>query len=159
LFNHFNVSLNKRLDFTSNLDVYIIINTKNSKKMNIISRISKIVPILMLAIVFQACSSDDDNGPDPVPVPNIVELASATPTLSSLVAALQAADGDLVSVLSGSGPFTVLAPTNDAFDTFLAANDFATLGDVPTDVLANILLNHVIAGIRTLALQMPTEML
>jgi uncharacterized surface protein with fasciclin (FAS1) repeats len=61
------------------------------------------------------------------------------------VAALQAADGDLVNVLSG-GEFTVLAPTNAAFDNFLADNGFANLSEVPTDVLANILLNHVISG-------------
>lgn len=113
--------------------------------MKIISKISKIVPILLLALVFQACSSDDDNNPTPSD-PSIVDLALATPELSSLVAALQAADGDLVNVLSGSGPFTVLAPTNTAFDAFLGANNFATLADVPTDVLSNILLNHVISG-------------
>lgn len=76
---------------------------------------------------------------------NIVGKALDTPILSSLVAALQAADGDLVNVLSGVGPFTVLAPTNDAFTAFLSDNNFATLGDVPTDVLAQVLLNHVIA--------------
>jgi len=113
--------------------------------MNIISKISKIVPILLFVFVFQSCDSDDDNN-GPEPTPNIVELAIATPELSSLVAALQAADGNLVSTLSGTGPFTVLAPTNTAFDAFLSANGFASLGDVPTDVLANILLNHVISG-------------
>ena len=112
--------------------------------MNIISKISKIMPLLLFVLVFQACSSDDDNGP--TPTPNIVEIASATPELSSLVAALQAADGDLVSVLNGNGPFTVLAPTNAAFNAFLSANGFANLEAVPTDVLANILLNHVITG-------------
>ena len=74
---------------------------------------------------------------------NIVETAFTVPALSNLVAALQAADGDLGDVLSGTGPFTVLAPTDDAFATFL---DGAALGDVPTDVLAQVLLNHVITG-------------
>ena len=84
--------------------------------------------------------------PEPTPEPlNIVDTALATSDLTSLVAALQAADGDLVNVLSG-GEFTVLAPTNAAFDAFLTANGFADLSEVPTDVLANILLNHVIAG-------------
>lgn len=101
--------------------------------------------ILAVAIVFSACSDDDDNTtPTPDPL-NIVETAQATEDLSSLVAALQAADGDLVNVLSG-GEFTVLAPTNAAFDSFLADNGFANLSEVPTDVLANILLNHVISG-------------
>jgi uncharacterized surface protein with fasciclin (FAS1) repeats len=101
--------------------------------------------LLTAAIIFSACSDDDDNTtPTPDPL-NIVETAQATEDLSSLVAALQAADGDLVNVLSG-GEFTVLAPTNAAFDNFLADNGFANLSEVPTDVLANILLNHVISG-------------
>ena len=101
--------------------------------------------LLAVAIVFSACSDDDENTtPTPDPL-NIVETAQATEDLSSLVAALQAADGDLVNVLSG-GEFTVLAPTNAAFDNFLADNGFANLSEVPTDVLANILLNHVISG-------------
>ncbi|WOD44007.1 fasciclin domain-containing protein [Hwangdonia lutea] len=77
---------------------------------------------------------------------NIVSKALNTPELSSLVTALQAADGDLVNILSGAGPFTVLAPTNDAFAAFLADNNFASLADVPTDVLSQVLLNHVIDG-------------
>ena len=101
--------------------------------------------LLTAAIIFSACSDDDENStPTPDPL-NIVETAQATEDLSSLVAALQAADGDLVNVLSG-GEFTVLAPTNAAFDSFLADNGFADLSEVPTDVLANILLNHVISG-------------
>ena len=101
--------------------------------------------LMAVAIAFSACSDDDDNTtPTPDPL-NIVETAQATEDLSSLVAALQAADGDLVNVLSG-GEFTVLAPTNAAFDNFLADNGFANLSEVPTDVLANILLNHVISG-------------
>lgn len=93
-----------------------------------------------------SCSSDDDVVIITPQELNIVETALETPELSSLVAALQAADGDLVSVLSGPGPFTVLAPTNDAFNLFLTANGFNSLDDVPTDVLSQILLNHVISA-------------
>ena len=75
---------------------------------------------------------------------NIVDIAIVTPELSSLVAALFAAD--LVDVLNEDGPFTVLAPTNEAFATFLADNGFATLDDVPVALLQQVLLNHVIAG-------------
>ena len=74
-----------------------------------------------------------------------METALVTPQLSCLVAALQAADGDLVNVLSGSGPFTVLAPTNEAFNAFLEANN-TTLEDIDKGLLAQVLLNHVIAG-------------
>lgn len=80
------------------------------------------------------------------PDPNIVALALDSPILSNLVAALQAADGDLVSVLNGEGPFTVLAPTNDAFANFLSDNGFTSLAEVPTDILSQVLLNHVISG-------------
>ncbi len=110
----------------------------------------KFKPMLLmmaLTLVFTSCSDDDNDNPPIVPVqPNIVELALATPELSNLVAALQAADGNLIDVLSGDGPFTVLAPTNAAFTVFLTANGFGSLEDVPTDVLSQILLNHVISA-------------
>jgi transforming growth factor-beta-induced protein len=78
-----------------------------------------------------------------IDLPSIVDHVVANSGFSSLVAALGAADGDLVSVLSGAGPFTVLAPDDNAFATFL---DGADLGDVPTDALSQVLLNHVIGG-------------
>jgi uncharacterized surface protein with fasciclin (FAS1) repeats len=105
--------------------------------------LKKISLVLTLLITTLSCSSDDDNTVTTQPQ-NIVEIALETPNLTSLVAALTAADGDLVTVLQGDGPFTVLAPTNDAFTAFLSANGFNTLEDVPTDVLTQILLNHVI---------------
>ena len=74
---------------------------------------------------------------------SITDLAIGTPTLSNLVAALVAANGDLPDVLRGDGPFTVLAPTDDAFAAFL---DGAALEDVPVEVLTQVLLNHVISG-------------
>ncbi|MGC1631832.1 MAG: fasciclin domain-containing protein [Gelidibacter sp.] len=112
--------------------------------MTIISKTLKILPLLLLMVGFQSCSDDDDNTmPQQM---DIVETAMASPDLSSLVAALKAADGNLVNVLSGQGPFTVLAPTNAAFTKFLADNGYAKLSDVPTDVLSQILLNHVISG-------------
>jgi uncharacterized surface protein with fasciclin (FAS1) repeats len=114
--------------------------------MKIISKTIKLLSLFLVAAVIVSCSDDDDNnGPNPDPVLNIVQTAVANDDLSSLVAALGAADGDLVNVLSGSGPFTVLAPTNAAFASFLSENGFASLEDVPTDVLSQVLLNHVIS--------------
>ena len=107
----------------------------------------KLLSLLFVGLMTISCNDDDDSpvtNPDPEPS-TIVDVALATPDLSILVAALQAADGDLVSVLS-EGEFTVLAPTNAAFESFLLVNGFASLDDVPTDVLSNILLNHVITG-------------
>lgn len=73
----------------------------------------------------------------------ITDLAIGNENLENLVAALVAANGDLPTVLRGDGPFTVLAPTDEAFETFLNG---AALEDVPVDVLTNVLLNHVISG-------------
>lgn len=108
-------------------------------------KIFKLLLLTFLFVGFTSCSDDDDNNSTPQ-VLDIVDTAIATADLSNLVAALQAADGNLPSVLKGNGPFTVLAPTNAAFEAFLSENNFASLADVPTDVLAQVLLNHVIAG-------------
>jgi uncharacterized surface protein with fasciclin (FAS1) repeats len=101
-----------------------------------------LLPIFLVVFAFTACDDNDD--PAVLEVQTIADLAAASPNLSNLAAALQRAD--LVSVLEGNGPFTVLAPTNDAFAAFLAANEFDSLEDVPVDVLTQVLLNHVIAG-------------
>jgi len=74
----------------------------------------------------------------------IVDVAVSNKDFSTLVAALKAAD--LVIALQGAGPFTVFAPTNDAF----AKIDAETLGSLlekkNQKVLANILTYHVISG-------------
>ena len=108
-------------------------------------KLNKLLFLLTFSFFIISCDNDDN---DTQAVPEeltIVETAAATPELSILVDALTAADGDLLTTLSG-GDFTVLAPTNDAFAGFLSANGFASLDEVPTDVLSNILLNHVITG-------------
>ena len=52
----------------------------------------------------------------------------------------------MVSTLQGTGPFTVLAPTNEAMQAFLESNDYTDISEVPTDILQQVLLNHVIVG-------------
>ncbi len=76
--------------------------------------------------------------------PNIVEIASGNDNFSTLVTAVKAAG--LVETLSGEGPFTVFAPTNDAFAKLPE-------GTVPTLVkpenkekLTGILTYHVVSG-------------
>jgi uncharacterized surface protein with fasciclin (FAS1) repeats len=111
--------------------------------------LSKIIPILLISLTtLQSCNDDTDNSlpyePE-VPTTNtIVDVAVGAENLTTLVAALQKAD--LVTTLASQGPFTVLAPSNDAFNTFLSDNGFSSLNDVPVDVLTNILLNHVVGG-------------
>ena len=108
-------------------------------------KLPKLLFLLLFSISIISCDNDDNDDQTEQVVLTIVQIAAQEPDLSILVEALMAADGDLTTTLSG-GNFTVLAPTNDAFAEFLSANGFASLEEVPTDVLSNILLNHVITG-------------
>merc|ERR1712168_264956 len=74
------------------------------------------------------------------PTKNIAELAIATPQLSTLLAAVKAAG--LVDTLASAGPFTVFAPTNDAFDRVPASTLTALLTD--KEALTAVLLRHVL---------------
>lgn len=69
--------------------------------------------------------------------------ASNNPALSTLVSAVTAAG--LGDTLNGEGPFTIFAPTNDAFAKIPAATLNSVLAD-PTGALTKILTYHVIAG-------------
>ena len=82
-----------------------------------------------------------------VPLPaneTIVDLAVATPDLSTLVVALKA--GGLVETLSGPGPFTVFAPTNEAFAALPAATLKFLLDPANKAALVQVLTYHVAAG-------------
>ena len=81
--------------------------------------------------------------------PTVVNLALNNPIFSSLVAALTRADltTDYVSILSGDGPFTVFAPTNDAFQALLDSSaEWNTLDDIPVETLEAVLNYHVVNG-------------
>ncbi len=93
----------------------------------------------------------------------IVETAAALPAFSSLVAALRFAgdNGDLVDLLSGPGPFTVFAPTNEAFDALArelthdpTATAAALLTQANRALVRSVLQYHVVAG-RVLAADVP----
>jgi uncharacterized surface protein with fasciclin (FAS1) repeats len=94
----------------------------------------------------------------------VVTADLSKPEFTSLVAALVFAsnNNDLVTTLSGVGPFTVFAPTNAAFDALakeLTGNANATAANilVPAnkDLVHNILLYHVLSS-RVLAAEVPT---
>ena len=74
----------------------------------------------------------------------IVEVAIANKDFSTLVAALKAAD--LVEALQGEGPFTVFAPSNDAFAKIDAETLSSLLEEKNKKALATILTYHVIPG-------------
>lgn len=74
---------------------------------------------------------------------DIVDTAAADGSFETLIAAVTAAD--LVDTLKGEGPFTVFAPTDDAFAALPEGTIDALLAD--TETLANILLYHVVPGV------------
>merc|ERR1712216_644561 len=74
--------------------------------------------------------------------PNIVELAQSVDDLSTLVTAVVAAD--LADTLSSPGPFTVFAPTNEAFDALPAGTLDSLLKPENKDELVDILTFHVL---------------
>ncbi|MEW5677317.1 fasciclin domain-containing protein [Flavobacterium enshiense] len=109
--------------------------------------ISKVIKLSLFAIVASisfSCSDDDDNTTAPTDNNSISDIASGNANLSLLVDALTRTD--LAQTLDQTGSYTVFAPTNNAFTTFLAANGFASLDDVPEALLKEILLNHVVSG-------------
>lgn len=75
---------------------------------------------------------------------NIVENASNSKDHTTLVAAVKAAG--LVETLSGKGPFTVFAPTNEAFDKLPAGTVETLLKPENKKKLTGILTYHVVAG-------------
>jgi transforming growth factor-beta-induced protein len=109
-----------------------------------------ILPILLiaLAILLVGCGKVATTPtPTPTPVPtiapkDIVDTAVADGRFTTLVTALQAAG--LVDTLKGAGPFTVFAPTNDAFSKLPAGTLDSLLKDIPA--LKNVLLYHVVSG-------------
>ncbi len=77
----------------------------------------------------------------PVDENNILSIAIASPDHSTLVAAVQAAD--LVTAVAASGPLTVFAPTNAAFEKLPAGTVEGLLAPDKKADLANILTYHV----------------
>ncbi len=78
------------------------------------------------------------------PTKNIIENAVASPIHTTLVAAIKAAG--LVDTLSGAGPFTVFAPTNDAFAKLPAGTVDTLVMPENKATLTKILTYHVVAG-------------
>jgi transforming growth factor-beta-induced protein len=113
---------------------------------------TSLVVLGVLSLVLAACASATET-PAPVVEPtaapaaepmanSIVDIAVEDGRFETLVAALQAAD--LTETLAGDGPFTVFAPTDDAFALLPEGTVEALLADIPQ--LTNILLYHVVSG-------------
>lgn len=105
--------------------------------------------ILMCAFVFmglaaQAQTDPDVGGAAMYPAKNIVQNAVNSKDHTTLVAAVKAAG--LVDTLESAGPFTVFAPTNEAFDKLPAGTVTTLLKPENKALLTKILTYHVVAG-------------
>jgi len=111
--------------------------------------------LLALAVGLAACGGDDDDATSgaatteqtsedaTAPQENITQVAQGTPDLSTLVEALTVAE--LAKTLEGPGPFTVFAPTNEAFEAL--GNTLTTLlKPANQEELAEVLTYHVVPG-------------
>ncbi|TYZ14440.1 fasciclin domain-containing protein [Hymenobacter lutimineralis] len=102
--------------------------------------------VMLVGFTATSCDDDDDEVTTP-PAQNIVQVAQGNPDFSILVAAVVKAD--LTTTLSGTGPFTVFAPTNAAFAKLSAPFNTAASITAITDpaqiaTLRGILLYHVL---------------
>ncbi len=101
----------------------------------------KATALAAVAALATACAPMMDDGDD------IVDIAASNDDFSTLVAAVTAAG--LVETLKGDGPFTVFAPTNDAFAKLPAGTVESLLEPENRDQLVSILTYHVVPGAVT----------
>lgn len=109
---------------------------------NSIRKFQLILLALASVVIFASCNKDED--PAPAASMNIVQTAVSDSQFSILTEALTKAG--LVSALEGDGPFTVFAPTNDAFNTLFSDLGISGIDDLSAETLVPILLNHVVIG-------------
>jgi uncharacterized surface protein with fasciclin (FAS1) repeats len=122
-------------------------------------RLATFAAVGVLTLGVAACGDDEDDSAAAVATPaetqapvetpaateqDIVALASGTPDLSTLVSAVEAAQ--LGETLQGDGPFTVFAPTNDAFSAVDQETLDGLLAPEGKEQLTNILTYHVVPG-------------
>ncbi|TBW28509.1 fasciclin domain-containing protein [Gramella sp. KN1008] len=95
-------------------------------------------------------------------LPDITTFALADPTFDILVDALTREESftfvDVLSSPDAPAPFTVFAPTNDAFVALLAELEMDALADIDASVLENVLKYHVVAGANVASDQLSDNM-
>jgi len=117
--------------------------------MKLHARRTFVTAVTMMAISFTSASLMAEKDPDVggaamYPTKNIVQNAINSKDHTTLVAAVKAAG--LVETLEGTGPFTVFAPVNEAFDKLPAGTVQTLLKPENKDQLVKVLTYHVVAG-------------
>lgn len=100
--------------------------------------------VMLVSVGFSHAQTVDVGGAAMYPTKNIIENAVNSADHSTLVAAVKAAG--LVETLQGKGPFTVFAPTNDAFENLPDGTLESLLKPENKAKLAGILTYHVLAA-------------
>jgi uncharacterized surface protein with fasciclin (FAS1) repeats len=108
-----------------------------------ITTTTMVAALAVATLAPQRASAADETAPA-MAQPDIVASAGSVPALTTLVTAIKAAE--LVSALQGQGPFTVFAPTNEAFAKLPAGTLEDLLKPENRAKLATILKGHVIKG-------------
>jgi len=103
-----------------------------------------LLAVLMVGSVYAAQQDPMVGGAAMYPAKNIIQNAANSADHTTLVAAVKAAG--LVDTLSGTGPFTVFAPTNEAFAKLPAGTVDSLLKPEMKDNLRKVLTYHVVAG-------------
>jgi len=111
---------------------------KNNRLIVMLSAVLMLSASVVLASTVQGDPGKEGEAKD------IVDLAVETDILSTLVAAVKA--GDLVDVLKGDGPYTVFAPTNEAFAALPKGTLEMLLKPENKEKLVQILTYHVVPG-------------
>ena len=104
----------------------------------------KVIALATLALGMSACSTVEEKTADLMPKVDIVDTAVAAGSFNTLVAAVKAAG--LVDTLKGEGPFTVFAPTDDAFADLPDGTVASLLEEANLDQLVALLTYHVVPG-------------
>jgi uncharacterized surface protein with fasciclin (FAS1) repeats len=100
--------------------------------------------VAMIGTTMMAADNPMVGGAAMFPTKNIVENAVNSADHTTLVAAVKAAG--LVETLQSAGPFTVFAPTNEAFSKLPAGTVDTLLKPENKDTLTKVLTYHVVAG-------------
>jgi len=132
-------------------------------KLTIMKKLIRLIPIGALVLIFGACNSNTESATaietkdatannsgqeavqDDVSQKDVVKIAVSSKDHTTLVAALKQAE--YVDDLSNAGPFTVFAPTNDAFNKLPAGTVDGLMKDDKKADLQNILEYHVAVGV------------
>jgi uncharacterized surface protein with fasciclin (FAS1) repeats len=135
--------------FTAGPSLFTTKTNSKERLMKALRRSAIAAVALAAALTLSACGSDDmdtaaESTTEQATTGTIVDVAVGAGNFTTLVAAVTAAD--LVETLSGEGPFTVFAPTDEAFAALPAGVLDALLLPENKAILAQILTYHVVSG-------------